>query len=77
MVRAREFVHFVFGLKLENHAELNTKTASVVITRAKGTGFSRIFFFETPILKSSKLRMVTQNASQTLAKISSKSTIVH
>ena len=40
-VRARELVHFVFGLQLENHAELNTKTTSVVITRAKGTGCSR------------------------------------
>ena len=76
MVRAREFFHFVFGLQLENHAELKAKTTSVVITRAKGTGYSRLFI-ETSILKSSKLRMVTQNASQNLAKISSKSTIVH
>ena len=32
---------------------------------------------ETSTLKSSKLRMFTQNASQNLAKISSKSTVVH
>ena len=29
MIGAREFVHFVFGLYLVNHAELNTKTNSV------------------------------------------------
>ena len=53
----------------------NTRTTSVVITGAKGTRHSR-FFFETSLLKSSKLRMVAQNATQNLAKISSKSTIV-
>ena len=41
MVRARKFVRFVFGVQLENHIELNTKTTSVVITRAKGTRYSR------------------------------------
>ena len=41
MVRARKFVHFDFGLLLENHGESNTKMTSVVIARAKGTGYSR------------------------------------
>ena len=69
-----KFIRFDFGLQLDNHAELNTETTSVVITRANGIGKKKI---ETSILKSSKLRMVTQNASQNLAKISSKSSIVH
>ena len=41
MVREKNFVEFYFGLSLENHAELNTKTNSVMITSAKGTGYSR------------------------------------
>ena len=41
MVRAGKFLHFDFGLRIENHAELNTKTTSVVITRVEGTGYSR------------------------------------
>ena len=77
MVCASEFFPFCFRLILENHAELNTKTTLVVITEAKGTGYSRGKKIETSILKSSKLRMITQNATQNMAKISSKSTIVH
>ena len=44
MVRARKFVRFYFDLELENHAELNTKTTSVVITRAKEQDIVGIFF---------------------------------
>ena len=41
MVRARKFVHFDFGLLLENHGESNTKMTSVVIARAKGAACGR------------------------------------
>ena len=65
IVRARKSVHFDFGLQLENHAELNTKTTSVVITRAKGKGYSR----EKKrgiCTKIKEVTDVTQNASQNL-----------
>ena len=48
-----------------------------MITRAEGTGYNRWGENRDIYTKSSKLWMITQNATQYLAKISSKSTIVH
>ena len=38
---SHNIVHFYFGLLLKNHGESNTEMTSVVIARAKGTGYSR------------------------------------
>ena len=76
MVRARKLVHYDFGLQLQNTPNWTRKRlrswSSGLSCRIQ-SGKKKI---ENSSLKSSKLRMVTQNASHNLAKISSKSIIV-
>ena len=66
MVCARKFVHFDFVLQLESHAELNTKTTLVVITRAKGTVYSR--GKKSRPLVSTKIKYVTDGHPKRITK---------
>ena len=77
-----ECVNFYFGLRItwELRVTLNSALKRLRSWPPPGLKGNRIPSGEkndTSTLKSSKLRMVTQNASPNLTKISSKSTLVH